>query len=202
MAYTPPTVDEIRTVSNAPFAEYGYAKPENSDPDPLQTLLDDALAEFHAMLMMQAGVSIDFNAIDPDDNGVGKTMSTLINKAIRMWVEWLTAASQPEVIDMAGDFDMLSSAGAGSTSRNHRNLSPNTQMWHVWPQLDRMLRYLVAVWTEEMKPSDLPPDVPAVDVPGVLPKPGEWVMDPSGRRRLRGAQPPFMGGVAEIFYGS
>jgi hypothetical protein len=129
----------------------------------------------------------------------GSVLETLINKALRMWTEWLAASSQPEIVDTAADFDLLSSAGSGPSSESRRPVSPNAEMLHIWPALDRILRYIIKLRNEEIAPDDLPPDVPVVhSLDGLLPWAGEKIM----RRRV----PPgyftndFPPGVTQVRY--
>lgn len=153
------------------FAAYGYA---DANPDPLDRLLADAVAEFHGTCRLR-DVEVDFaNAVF--DTTDGAVLTTLLDKALRMWVEWL-AAQQPEHVDTAADFDLLSSRSSGPATENRRSVASNSHMLHVWPALDRILRYILKLWNEEITPSDLPPDVPALEVAGPLPRPGEWIMD-------------------------
>jgi hypothetical protein len=165
-----PTVEEIRFESKVVFAEYGY--PEG-DPDPLAPLLNEAVAEYQSV-MSSHGIGLDLETLDPATPG-----GVLTRKALRMWVEYLAASSQPEIVDTAADFDLLSSWSAGPVSESRRNVSPNANMWHIWPALDRLLRGIGSLWIESQRPEgSTPDDVPALGLlDPLVPRPGKDVMD-------------------------
>lgn len=171
MPYEPPTVADIRSQSVVVFAEFGFPEPTGTDPDPLERLLDEAKAELRGVLRRFANLSLDYAQIDAGTDE-GAAVTTILDKVHRMWVEWLAASSDPSIVDVVADWDVLSSG----TGRSHRNISPNLQMWHLWPALDRLLRYLVQLYKAEITVTDLPPDVPVVEHVGKYPKPGLELM--------------------------
>lgn len=161
-----PTAADIRAVSRAEFAEYGYAQPADPlDPDPLNPLIMEALAEF-----------IGVTEIIPDTLVPNTSLGVLTNKALRLWVEHLAAANQPELIDVSADYEVLSSSGTDTASETRRGVGANRRALHPWPPLDRLLALIVRLWNEEQE-ADLGPDVPTVKQLGALPKPGAWIMD-------------------------
>lgn len=181
-----PTAADIRARSQVNFAEYGYVAPVSPAPDTLAPLVLEALAEFDATLI-QHDVKLVWADLDGTD-----TLSILSAKAIRMWTEWLVASGQPEAIDTVGDFDLLGSWSAGPISESRRNISPNLQMLHVWPQLDRILRGIVKILVEEIT-SDMQPDIPGIQaLDPMVPKPGHEVMR---RRGLLGQTYGEYGGI-------
>lgn len=170
------TTEEIRAKSKVVFAEYDFAKPEDEEPDPLEDLRLEAIAEFHGV-MGTRDLTIPLAEIDTDTTA-GEILATLINKAIRMWTEFLAAVhGSPEIVDTASTFDLLSSQSAGPVSESRRNVGANKTVLHPWPQLDKILSYIVKLWTESISAEDVPPDVPVIESGETLPKPGEWYMD-------------------------
>lgn len=163
-----PTADQVRARSRAEFAEYGYPA---GDPDPLDPLIAEAVAELTGA-MLTRGITVDFTLVSP-----ASVTGQLIHKVLRMWTEYLAASNQPELIDMSADYEVLSSAGTGPAVESRRGVGADHSALHPWPPLDRLLGFVVQLWNEQIDPSDLPPDVPAVDQGSPLPKPGAWIMD-------------------------
>lgn len=124
-----PTAADVRLWSNVGFAERGY--PED-DPDRLDTLVERAVSWFQKV----SGRTLD--DIDPTDNDV-----PLINEAIQMLVEWRVMSSQDEVVETAGDFDLIGNFSAGNYSETRRADNRRPQTLHPWPALNSLLYQLL-----------------------------------------------------------
>lgn len=200
MPFTVPTPAVVRAHSRAEWDEYGYPVPASAgDPDPLAPVIAEAAAEITAAL---AGRGI---VIDPEKVQDDSALDVILTKVHRMWTEYLAASNQPELIDLSADYEVLSSSGPGPASESRRNVGADLSNLHPWPPLDRLMGFVVKLWTDEITPSDLPDDVPMVSTPSVLPKPGAWIMDDPQRKT--GASASIFGeaptlGVARILDGS
>jgi hypothetical protein len=172
-----PDVEWIRATSQAEWDELGYPVPLTGGADPLENLIPVAVAEF------QAVTGIDLTAVAADDKRI-----PLINKALRMFVEYDAASGQMEILETAADYNMVQSMSAGGYSETRRGIvQPNPWVLHPWPALNGLLNGIINFDTQ----GQLAGETPAIESQGVYPRPGSEIMAEGfhDRYRQRGAWP-------------
>lgn len=153
-------VEWIRTTSNVVFGEFGYPAPEPGEADRLQYVVDEAIPQF------KSATGIDPLTIALDDPRI-----VLVRKAIRMFVEFDAARSQPEVLASAVDFDLIQSMSTDGYSETRRGLVQNNRMLHPWPALSALLNWILGMGTEILND-----EAPSITSLGVQPRPGSALM--------------------------
>lgn len=160
-----PTIQDIRERSNVEWAEYGYPAPADfSDPDRLEFLLEESVAEYESLM-----------GIDPAE--VTDRRSPLVHKAIRMLVEFNAGASQAEALASVVDFDVIQSFSAGGYSETKRDYRVVPGIIHPWPQLNRLLNDILEFEDGAAAAAQRTGDTPGITRPGTEPRPGEWIID-------------------------
>lgn len=162
-----PSAAEIRAEwPQAPWAEYGYPDPTLGQFDPLEMLVTEGIVEFLGM-----------TGVDP----TSAAMSTdkrlpIIRKALKMLVGFNAGGLQPEILDTAIDFDLLSSFNAGGYSesrRGHRGaLGSENVILHPWPALNKLLGFIIYFDSQGRRGTE----GPALSGRGLRPYPGTSIM--------------------------
>jgi hypothetical protein len=123
-----PDATQIREWSQVDFAGRGFAE---ATPDPLQVKVDEGIAYLS---------QVTGRTFDPPPPDV---VLPVLNAALRMRVEQLVMQSQDDVVETAGDFDLIGSFSAGSYSETRREIGETTRVLNPWPALEEMLWLLM-----------------------------------------------------------
>lgn len=158
-----PTAEDIRAWSKLDFASYDYPAPTPPDADPLQLLVDQAIAYVVAV----TGRPLD--ATMPGD------LAPLAEQAVRMRVEQLVIGGQAETVEEAAE--ALADAGIQSFSvpgysetRFRPESSEVYKRLNWWPSLAELLYLLM---TDE-KREDFDARVAGYHAPGFAVTEVDW----------------------------
>lgn len=135
----PPTAAQIRSASRVDFEEpeLNYPVPDGADPDPLQPVVDQAVAY------------VTFVTARKYDASIPVLLEPIMLQVARMRTEQIVQESTSENAETAGDFDLLTSFTAGPYSENRRSMSDANEakagMLNPWPALNRLLWLLLGL---------------------------------------------------------
>lgn len=126
---TIPDAAAIRAMSQVDFASRGFT---DATPDPLQVKVDEAVAYLTAV------TGRTYTNPEPPD-----IVLPVLNATLRMRVEQLVMQSQDDVVETAGDFDLIASFTAGAYSETRRDIGESKRVLNPWPALEEMLWLLM-----------------------------------------------------------
>lgn len=167
-----PEVEWVRETSNTDFDELGYPAPDPGAIDRLQSVLDESVVQFYGA-----------TGINPATVSETDKRLQLIRMALRMYVEYECASKQMEQLETASDFILLSSMSVSDYSETRRGLTRmNPQILHPWPELNRLLGFIVNFDTQ----GGALDEAPGITSPNAFPAPYERLMIEYGRRYQHG----------------
>jgi hypothetical protein len=143
MALTLPDAEDIREWSSVDFAAQGYPAPTPPDDDPLQRIVDAAIAYIAKVTGRQPLTSV------PDEDVI------LAEDAVRMRTEQLVMQSRAETVESSTD-DQVRSFSAGSYSETRFDRKKGTErVLNTWPALEEILWALMTEDAKEQWIADL-----------------------------------------------
>jgi hypothetical protein len=161
-----PTAEDVRTWSRVDFADVdlGYAAPVGADPDPLQPVVDRAIAYVTAVTAR------------PYDDTCPTLFVPLMNQAAQMRTEQLVYQESADAVETAGDFDLIGSFSAGSYSETRRDQPRQRRPLNPWPALEDLLWLLLG-----LAPGETNDAVEAMNdwwrlELGLMPNPPAWAL--------------------------
>lgn len=130
-----PTAAAVREWSNVDFATKGYPEPGPSEPDRLQTVVDRAAAY------------VTFVTARPLDSTMPALFMPLAQQAVQMRTEQIVERSQGDVVESAGDIDMIASFSAGDYSETRKDTGKRETQTNLnpWPALNELLWMLLGL---------------------------------------------------------
>jgi hypothetical protein len=130
----------IREQSKVDFAARGYPAPSAGSPDPLEVVVDQAIAY------------IEFVTWRKLDSSMPASIEPLATQAARMRTEQIVMQAQEDTVETAGDVDLISSFGAGSYTETRKDTTkPSTPgVLNPWPALNELLWMLLGLGPGEV----------------------------------------------------
>ncbi len=166
-----PSAAEIRLrMPRVEWAEMGFPAPGPSEDDLLDPVIADSVHEFQVL-----------TTYNPLLLSVGLPTTTLAAKAIRWMTAFNANRETQAILETTTDFDLLGSLSQGRASESRRQMTPGKNVLHPSPVINRLLQDFITAMASTVATLDHVPGVnPGL---GVVPKPGQFVMDDPYRGR-------------------